>query len=75
VQGAEIEIGGRWLGNFSSNDYLGLANDPRLRAAAIEAINELGVGTGASRLINGTQSPHLRLECVLAEWKGTEAAL
>jgi 7-keto-8-aminopelargonate synthetase-like enzyme len=75
VQGAEIEIGGRWLGNFSSNDYLGLANDPRLRAAAIEAINELGVGTGASRLISGTQSPHLRLECVLAEWKGTEAAL
>ena len=75
VQGAEIEIGGRRLVNFSSNDYLGLANDPRLRAVAIEAISGFGVGTGASRLISGTQSPHLRLEGVLAEWKGTEAAL
>jgi 8-amino-7-oxononanoate synthase len=75
AQGPEIEIGGRRLLNFSSNDYLGLANDPRLREAAIAAINELGVGAGASRLISGTQSPHLRLERALAKWKGTEAAL
>src|SRR5438034_2488246 len=75
AQGPEIEIGDRRLINFSSNDYLGLANDPRLREAAIAAIGELGVGAGASRLISGTQSPHVRLERALAKWKGTEAAL
>jgi 8-amino-7-oxononanoate synthase len=75
AQGAEIEIGGRRLINFSSNDYLGLANDPLLREVASAAIREFGVGAGASRLISGTQSPHLRLERVLAKWKGTEAAL
>src|SRR5947207_15622325 len=74
-QGPEIEIAGRRLINFSSNDYLGLANDSRLRNAAIDAINEFGVGSGASRLISGTQSPHVRLERALAEWKGTDAAL
>jgi glycine C-acetyltransferase/8-amino-7-oxononanoate synthase len=79
-QGPEITAVGRdhrarRLINFSSNDYLGLANDPRLRKAAISAIEEFGVGAGASRLISGTQSPHLRLERALAEWKGTEAAL
>jgi 8-amino-7-oxononanoate synthase len=75
AQGAEIEISDRRLVNFSSNDYLGLANDPRLREAAIAAIGEFGVGAGASRLISGTQSAHLRLERALAKWKGTEAAL
>ena len=75
AQGPEIEIDGRRLINFSSNDYLGLANDPRLRKAAIAAITEFGVGAGASRLISGTQSPHVRLEQALAKWKGTEAAL
>src|SRR5437879_7175131 len=75
AQGPEIEIDGRRLINFSSNDYLGLANDPRLREAAIAAIAEFGVGAGASRLISGTQSPHLRLEIALAKWKGTQAAL
>jgi 8-amino-7-oxononanoate synthase len=75
AQGPEIEISGSRLINFSSNDYLGLANDPRLREAAIAAIGEFGVGAGASRLISGTQAPHLRLERALAKWKGTEAAL
>jgi 8-amino-7-oxononanoate synthase len=74
-QAPEIEISGRRLTNFSSNDYLGLANDPRLCGAALSAIEEFGVGAGASRLISGTQSPHVRLEGTLAEWKGTEAAL
>ena len=80
-QGPEITVVGRdrrarRLINFSSNDYLGLANDSRLRnKAAIAAINEFGIGAGASRLISGTQSPHLRLERALAEWKGTAAAL
>lgn len=75
AQGPEVEIGGRRLVNFSSNDYLGLANDARLRDAAKAAIDNLGIGAGASRLISGTQSPHLCLERALARWKGTEAAI
>jgi 8-amino-7-oxononanoate synthase len=75
AQGPEVEIAGRRLINFSSNDYLGLANDPRLREAAITAIEEFGVGAGASRLISGNLSPHLRLERALAKWKGAEATL
>ncbi len=75
AQAPEIEVAGRRLVNFSSNDYLGLANNSRLREAAIAAIGEFGVGAGASRLISGTQSPHLRLERAVANWKETEAAL
>jgi 8-amino-7-oxononanoate synthase len=75
AQGPEINLTGRRLLNFSSNDYLGLAPDWRLREAAIAAIKEYGVGAGASRLISGTQSPHVRLEEALARWKGAEAAL
>jgi 8-amino-7-oxononanoate synthase len=75
AQGPEVKIGGRRFINFSSNDYLGLANDPRLREAATAAIDEFGVGAGASRLISGTQSPHVSLERALAQWKETEAAL
>lgn len=75
AQGPTIEFAGNRLLNFSSNDYLGLANDARLRDAAAEAISKLGVGAGASRLISGTQSPHVELERALAKWKGTPAAL
>src|SRR3954463_15600518 len=75
AQGAIIELDGRPLVNFASNDYLGFANDARLREAAIATINEFGVGAGASRLVSGTLSPHLRLEEAIAEWKKTEAAL
>lgn len=75
AQGPQIELVGRQLVNFSSNDYLGLANDARLRAAAIATVEEFGVGAGASRLMSGTQSPHLRLERALAQWKETESAL
>jgi len=75
AQGSEIEIAGRRLINFSSNDYLGLANDPRLRKAATAAIDDFGVGAAASRLITGTQSPHLALERALAQWKRAERAL
>jgi len=75
AQGPEVVIAGRHFINFSSNDYLGLANDLRLREAAASAIDEFGVGAGASRLISGNQPPHLRLERALAKWKGTEAAL
>lgn len=75
AQGPIVDLVGKRLINFSSNDYLGLANDPRLREAAVAAIAEFGVGAGASRLISGTQSPHLRLETALAKWKGAQAAL
>jgi 8-amino-7-oxononanoate synthase len=75
AQGPLIELVGKQLVNFSSNDYLGLANDARLRAAAIATVEEFGVGAGASRLVSGTQSPHLKLERALAKWKQTESAL
>src|SRR5438034_2319177 len=75
AQGPEVQIAGRRLINFSSNDYLGLAGDSRLCEAAIGAIREFGVGAGASRLVSGTQSPHLGLENALAKWKQAEAAL
>lgn len=74
-QQPEMELTGRRLINFSSNDYLGLATEPSLREAAKQAIDQYGVGAGASRLISGTLSPHVRLEEKLAEWKRTPAAL
>lgn len=75
AQGSEIEVVGRHLVNFSSNDYLGLANDPVLKKAATEAIEKFGVGAGASRLVSGTQSPHVVLEAAIAKWKRAPAAL
>jgi 7-keto-8-aminopelargonate synthetase-like enzyme len=73
--GARIEMGGRTLLNFSSNDYLGLANHPALKEAAIKAVEQFGAGSGASRLICGSLAPFHELEETLAVWKGTEAAL
>ena len=70
-----MELAGRKVVNFSSNDYLGLATEPALRDAAKLAIDQYGVGAGASRLVCGTLSPHMRLEERLAEFKRTEAAL
>lgn len=75
AQAPVVERGGRSIVNFSSNDYLGLANDPRLKAAAAEAVERFGAGAGAARLISGTQPPHAELEAALARFKGTEAAL
>lgn len=75
AQGPEVEIVGKHLLNFSSNDYLGLAADPILREAAKAAIDQFGVGAGAPRLISGTQSPHVALESALAKWKRAPAAI
>jgi len=75
AQGSRIILAGETLLNFSSNDYLGLANDPQLKAAAIEAINRYGAGTGASRLISGSLVPHRELDEAIADFKGTEAAV
>ena len=73
--GPRIQMGGRPLLNFSSNDYLGLANHPAVNAAAIEAIQKFGAGAGASRLICGSLTPFHELEESLAAFKGTESAL
>ena len=70
-----IEIAGKRFLNFSSNDYLGLAFEPSVRAAAAEAIQRYGAGSGASRLICGSLLPHHQLEEALADFKGAEAAL
>ena len=73
--GTHIQIGGRTLLNFSSNDYLGLANEPQLKEAAIRAIEKFGAGSGAARLVCGSLAPHHELEESLAAFKGTAAAL
>jgi 8-amino-7-oxononanoate synthase len=72
---AHIQRGDRTLVSFSCNDYLGLAQDPRVKAAAIAAIELYGVGAGASRLITGDHPLLGQLEARLAAFKGTEAAL
>ncbi len=74
-QGTRISVGGRMFLNFSSNDYLGLANEASLKEAAQDAIERYGTGTGASRLICGSLAPFAQLEETLAEFKGAEAAL
>ena len=74
-QGSTLFIDDREVINFSSNNYLGLANHPALRAAAKEAIDRYGCGSGASRLISGNMTLHEELEDKIAELKGTEGAL
>lgn len=75
ANGPMITINGEDLVNLSSNNYLGLATDSRLKEAATEAIQQFGVGAGAVRTINGTLKLHLELEEKLAQFKQTEAAI
>ncbi len=72
---AWVTIDGRRLLNFCANNYLGLANHPRMRQAAQEAIKEYGVGPGAVRTIAGTMSLHTELERRLAEFKHADACI
>lgn len=74
-QACRIVIEGQELVNFGSNDYLALANDPRLAQAVSEAASREGWGSGASPLITGHSQLHEQLEQRLAEFEGTEAAL
>jgi len=74
-RGDQIVIDGRELVSFGSNDYLGLAADEQLIAAARQALDEHGWGAGASPLVTGRSSLHARLEHELADFEGTEAAL
>lgn len=73
--GPIIKIGEKDLINLSSNNYLGLATDGRLKEVAKRAIDDYGVGAGAVRTINGTMDIHEELERKLAEFKHTEAAI
>lgn len=75
ANGPKIKIRGRELINLSSNNYLGLATDARLKKAAKEATDRYGVGAGAVRTINGTMDIHDELEKKLAAFKGTEASI
>ena len=73
--GPEGVVHGKRIVSFASNDYLGLAAHPAVRAAAISAIEQFGTGAMASRLIVGTRSLHRELERAIAQWKCTESAL
>ncbi|MCA9229086.1 MAG: 8-amino-7-oxononanoate synthase [Planctomycetales bacterium] len=73
--GATVRLDGRSIVNFSSNDYLGLASDERLIAAAAQACQDQGVGRGASPLVSGRAESHDYLERRLAAFFRTEAAL
>ncbi|PLR81557.1 glycine C-acetyltransferase [Bacillus sp. V33-4] len=73
--GPLIKIAGKELVNLSSNNYLGLATDQRLKDAAFKAVEQFGVGAGAVRTINGTLKLHVELEEKLAQFKHTEAAI
>lgn len=70
-----VTINGQTLLNFCANNYLGLANHPRIRQAAQRAIDEYGVGPAAVRSIAGTMTPHVQLEEKLADFKGAEACI
>jgi glycine C-acetyltransferase len=72
---AWVTIDGRRMLNFCANNYLGLANHPRLREAAKAAIDRYGIGPGAVRTIAGTLSLHVELERRLAEFKKAEACI
>ena len=74
-QQPRLLLEGKPLLNFSSNDYLGLANHPALKQAAIHAVEQYGAGAGASRLICGSLAPHEELDEALASFKQTQAAL
>jgi len=74
-QGAWLVVDGKKVLNFCSNNYLGLANHPKLVEAAKKAMDEMGVGPAAVRTIAGTMTLHLELEKRLAAFKGVEAAI
>jgi len=73
--GPRVTLGGRELLQFASNNYLGLANDPRVKEALARGIEKWGWGAGASRLVAGHTEAHEALEADLAAFKHTEASL
>src|SRR5262245_18977135 len=75
AQGPVVVVDGAECISLSSNDYLGLTHHPRLREAALKAVEECGVGSGAVLTIAGTMDLHQDLDRELAAFKGTEAVL
>ncbi len=75
AQGAEVLLGGERLVNFCSNDYLGLANHPKVQEAFVSAAKRWGVGSGASHLVCGHSRVHHQLEEALAAFTGRARAL
>ena len=75
AQGPIVSVDERRLVSLSSNDYLGLTHHPRLRAAALAAVERFGAGSGAVRTIAGTMTLHEELEAELARFKGVAATL
>lgn len=73
--GVHVTVGGRRVISFATNDYLGLARHPLVRAAAHAAIDRHGTGSTSSRLIAGTKSLHAELESAIAVWKHCDRAL
>ncbi len=74
-QGGQVATGGREVINLCANNYLGLANDPDVRAAAHAALEQYGFGMASVRFICGTQTVHKTLEQRLSAWLGTEDAI
>lgn len=74
-QGAWLDVDGKRVLNLCSNNYLGLANHPRIVQAAKEAVDKMGVGPGAVRTIAGTMNLHVELDNRLAKFKGVESAI
>ena len=74
-QGAYVEMDGKRYLAFCSNDYLGLANDPRIASVVCQAASRYGVGSGASAMISGHGFLHEKLEQALAQFVGCERAL
>lgn len=75
AQGSRVVLDGQEVVLFCSNNYLGLADHPLLKEAAIRAVERFGTGSGAARLVSGTMELHGELEQRIAAFKGTEAAL
>lgn len=75
ISSCAIKINGENFINFSSNDYLGLSNHPKLISASVEATNLYGVGSGASRLISGNHKLYEKLETLMAEFKECESCV
>lgn len=74
-QGPQVLVEGRWLHNFCSNDYLGLANEPALAETLAAASRSMGVGAGAAGLVCGHHQAHEALAEELADWLGVESVL
>ncbi|MEL0027913.1 MAG: aminotransferase class I/II-fold pyridoxal phosphate-dependent enzyme, partial [Perlucidibaca sp.] len=70
-----VRVDGRWLHNFCSNDYLGVAADPQLAEALVAAVRDCGVGAGAAGLVCGHHREHEALAEELADWLGVESVL